>query len=163
MLCMICDQHRPQLISAVQARHDAILGQLVPAARRLPPGITDQQALDAGGQVRVDYIATRDLAAQAEQLRAVLVDVEDVPARGPLPGFLEMALTHIRDPRIYDGPRDAYGQPGTPGFYRALGRETEPGDWWLPTTAERHARAAEIIEQRRLDGIAAMPRGAVVW
>jgi hypothetical protein len=66
-----------------------------------------------------------------------------------MPGGLEVALLHIRDPRIYDGPRGEHGQPGTPEFYRALGAETEPSDWWLPTMAERRARADEIAGQRR--------------
>lgn len=152
-LCTVADRHRDEIIAALKARHAEIIAALVPAARRLPPGIGDTAALDAGGQVRVDYIATRDLAAQAEQLRAVLLDVEDVPARGEMPGGLEISLTHISDPRIYDGPRGEHGQPGTPEFYRALGAETEPGDWWLPTVAERRARADELAEQRRVAGI----------
>jgi hypothetical protein len=164
-LCTIVDQHRAQIIDALKAKHAAILGQLVPAARRLPPGITETAALDAGGKIRIDYLATRDLAAQAEQLRTVLTDVEDVPARGQLPDLAERCLTHIRDLRIYDRSVNgtAYGQPGTPEFYRALGAETDPGDWWLPTRAEQRARAAELTEQRRLAGLNALPTGATVW
>ena len=162
-LCRTADQHRGQIVAALKARHAQIIAQLVPAAHRLPPGIDDRAALDQGGQVRVDFIAVRDLSAEAERLRAVLTDVEDVPGRGQIPGGLEISLTHIRDPRIYDGPRGQYGQPGSPEHYRALGAETEPADWWLPTTAERAARAAEIIEDRRLAGIASLPAGATVW
>lgn len=148
-LCRIADEHRAQVIAALKRKHAAILGELVPTARRLPPGITETAALDAGGQIRLDYLATRDLASRVEQLRAVLLDVEDVPARGQMPGGLEISLTHIRDPRIYDGPRGEHGHPGTPEFYRSLGAETDPGDWWLPTMAERRARADEIAGQRR--------------
>jgi hypothetical protein len=164
MLCQTVDQHRPQVIQALQRKHDAILGELVAAAHRLPGGITETAALDAGGQIRLDYLATRDLAAQAEQLRAVLTDVEDVPARGPLPTLMERCLTHIRSPILYAAaPSDPFGQPGTLEFYRRLGRETEPGDWWLPTRAEQHARAVELAEQRRADEVAQLPRGATVW
>lgn len=148
-LCRIADKHRQQIVRALQARHAEIIAALIPAAKRCPPGITETAALDAGGQVRVDYLATRDGAAQAEQLRAVLVDVEDVPARGEMPGGLEISLTHIRDPRLYDGPRGEHGHPGTPEFYRSLGAVTDPGDWWLPTLTERRARADEIAGQRR--------------
>jgi hypothetical protein len=162
-LCAIVDQHRPQIITAIQHRHAQIIGELVPAARRLPPGITDRQALDAGGHVREDFIATRDLAAQAEQLRALLTDVENVPLRGPVPASLEMALTYLRDPLIYDRPRDAYGQPGTPEFYRALARDADAGTFWLPTRAEQRARADELADERRLAGLASLPRGAAVW
>jgi hypothetical protein len=164
-LCTIVDQYRAQVIAALKARHAQIIGQLVPAARRLPPGITETAALDAGGKIRVDYIATRDLAAQAEQLRRLLVDVEDTPARGQVPDLAERCLTHIRDLRIYDRSVNgtAYGEPGTPEFYRALGAQTEPGDWWLPTVAERRALADELAEQRRLAGLNALPAGATVW
>lgn len=163
-LCTIVDQHRAQIIDALQAKHAEVLGQLVPAARRLPPGITDRQALDAGGHVREDFIASRDLAAQAERLRAVLVDVEDVPGRGPLPSLLERCLAYLRIPVLYEAaPSEPFGQPGTLEFYRRLGRETEPGDWWLPTRAELHARAVELAEQRRADEVAQLPRGATVW
>jgi hypothetical protein len=164
MLCQTVDSHRAQITKALQVRHAAILGELVPAARRLPPGITDRQALDAGGHVREDFIASRDLAAQAERLRAVLVDVEDVPGRGPLPSLLERCLAYLRIPVLYEAaPSEPFGQPGTLEFYRRLGRETEPGDWWLPTRAELHARAVELAEQRRADEVAQLPRGATVW
>jgi hypothetical protein len=162
-LCTTVDQHRTQVIAALKARHAATLAELIPAARRLPPGITDQQALDQGGRVRTDYILSRDLAARAEQLRAVHTDVLDVPARGPLPGMLEMALAYVRDPVLYDGQRDAYGQPGTCEFYRALARDVDADTFWLPTRPEQHARAEEIIEERRLAGLLARPRGATVW
>jgi hypothetical protein len=164
-LCTTVDQHRQQIIAALKARHAQIIGELVPAAKRLPPSITETAALDAGGQTRVDYLATRDLAAQAEQLRDVLLEVEDAPARGQMPDLAERCLTHVRDFRIYDRSVDgrAYGEPGTPEFYRALGAVTEPADWWLPTTAERHARYGELIEERRLAGVASLPAGATVW
>jgi hypothetical protein len=162
-VCRITDQHRAQVVAALQRKHAQIIAQLVPAARRLPPGITDQQALDAGGRVRTDFLATRDLAAEAEQLRAVLVDVQDVPLRGEMPGSLEISLAYVTDTTVYDAPRDHYGPPGTPAFYRALARDADPASWWLPTVRERAARASAIIEQRRLDAAADLPRGAVVY
>jgi hypothetical protein len=163
-LCTIVDQHRAQIIGALQAKHAEVLGQLVPAAHRLPDGIADRKALELGGQVRTDFLATEDLAAQAEQLRAILTEVENVPGRGQPPDGLEISLTYLRDTRLYDGPRDAHGEPGSRSFYRSLGRETEPGDWWLPTRAQQHARAGEVIEARRREGLAEqMPRGATVW
>jgi hypothetical protein len=163
-LCRTADRHRAAIIDALKARHAAIIAELIPAARRLPAAISETAALDQGGAVRLAYLSTRDLAAQAEALRSVLVSVEDVPARTPMmPGGLEISLAYIRDPRIYDGPLGAYGDPGTAGFYRRLGAETEPSDWWLSTTAERAARADEVIEERRDAAVADLPRGATVW
>jgi hypothetical protein len=164
MLCQTVDSHRQQITKALQARHAVLLGELIAAAHRLPPAITETGALDAGGRVRADYITTRDLSSQAELLRAVLTDVEDVPGRGPLPTLLERCLLYVRIPVLYDAaPSEPFGQPGTLDFYRRLGRETEPGAWWLPTRTELHARAVELADQQRADQVAQLPRGAAVW
>jgi hypothetical protein len=162
-LCRITDRHRAEIVTALQRKHAQIIAELIPGARRLPPGITDQQALDAGGRTRTDFLSTRDLSGQAEALRAVLTDVEDVPLRGEMPGSLEVSLSYVKSTVVYDAPRGHYGPPGTPGFYRALARDVDADGWWLPTRAEQRARAAEIIEERRLDAIADLPRGATVW
>jgi len=110
-LCRTADQHRGQIVAALKARHAQIIAQLVPAAHRLPPGIDDRAALDQGGQVRVDFIAVRGLSAEAERLRAVLTDVEDVPGRGQIPSGLEISLTHIRDPRSTTGRAASTASP----------------------------------------------------
>jgi hypothetical protein len=162
-LCQITDEHRAHVIAALQRKHADIIGQLVPAARRLPPGITETAALDQGGQVRTGFILTRDLAGAAERLRAVLVDVQDVPLRGEMPGSLEISLAYVTDTTVYDRATGHYGPPGTPAFYRALARDADAGLWWLPTVRERESRAAQIVEERKLAAVADLPRGARVF
>jgi len=151
----ITDEHRAAVFTAIRARHAELVTELTGHARELPPGADEQVALQQGGATREHYLAAVDLVNRIEALRGLFRDVEDAPAHGAAPGLMELAVTYLRTPLFYDSREDTsgttrFGAYGTREFYLGACREVDPGDWWLPTTAERDDLADAIHEQRRV-------------
>jgi hypothetical protein len=154
-----------RVIGALQARHREVLTGLCEHAQRLPAGVDDAVALAQGGQVREDYLAVRDAAAEAAQLREALADVED--ARDVVREFLDGVLVCAmfeKSGGLYQqwmAPtgQTTFGPPGTFVFYLAACRE--PGyEWWLPTVAEAEQRAAEQRKDMHARRTARLPESA---
>jgi hypothetical protein len=144
----------------MQARHREVMADLCQRARRLPPGIDDRVALEAGGQAREDYLAVRDLVGFAGRLRTALADLDAPPTA--LPDGLERCLMFEKSGRLYrDGwlartGDTRHGALGTFPFYLAYCREIPDDQWWLPTTAGVQQRAEEIRRERREQAAAGM-------
>jgi hypothetical protein len=142
-----------KIVASLQTRHREVIAELVERARRLPPGINDQVALERGGEVREDYLAARDLAALAGRLRDSLSIVENDPPRS-IDG-LGICLMYERSSALYDhwlapsGTTDL-GTVGSFEFYLRAAHEAGL-DWWLPSAAEWRQRCAEIVERHQAD------------
>lgn len=155
-LCDICDRHQAALLGALRARHNTLVTGLIQHAAKLPPGVDDQVALREGGEIRESYLAARDLAAAIEQLRAAVIEVVDTPVRGGgMPGLLERGLSYVKTTAISDrmtvDGMTPWGALGSfPFFIGAAQAITDPGDWWLPTTAEVTDRAEQIMQERQI-------------
>jgi hypothetical protein len=154
-LCRITDEHLRAVLAAIRAAHAEAITDLTGHARQLPPGADGDMALQQGGAIREHYLAAVDLIARAEQLREVFRFVEDAQPGGYAPDLMEMAVTYLRTPMIYDRREDTsggtpWGPLGSIPFYLGVCREADPGDWWLPTHGERDERAAAIHEERRV-------------
>jgi hypothetical protein len=149
--------HRAEVIAAIQARHQAAVAELVKRARRLPPGATDETALETGGQHRADWIACRDLAAELDRLRSALRMVDDGTPPDPVDGVAfcaawersgKLAQTWLA-PEI----TTMHGAPGSLEFWLSAAREDY--EWWLPTSDEQAARIAELHATRHTQRVQA--------
>jgi hypothetical protein len=72
-------QSRGEVITAIKARHQSVVADLCKRARRLPPGASEQTALEAGGQHRADFLAARDAVAELARLREAIRLVDSHP------------------------------------------------------------------------------------
>jgi hypothetical protein len=143
---------RDEVIASIQAKHHAIVTDLVKRARRLPPGADDQTALDAGGQHRADYLAVRDHVAELARLRNALRGVDSHPPPEPVDGIAicshwERSGALARSWLAPTGTT-THGDLGSLEMWLSAGRE--PGyEWWLPTSAEQTNRIAELRADRQ--------------
>jgi hypothetical protein len=152
-----------QIIKALQDRHAQVMGDLCQRASRLPSGVNDQGALEAGGQVRVDYLACQGLVAAAGQLREALADVDT--SATTVPDDLERCVSYVRSGYIYRNGwlsragETTHGPFGSLPFYLGYAQEVPPGDWWLPTLVQAQAQAAALAQQWREQRVKAQMQG----
>jgi hypothetical protein len=154
----------PAVIAALQNRHRELIADLVQRARRLPAGTDDEAALRAGGQVRTDYLAARDLVAEEDQLREALRTVEHAPPHGA-PDPVMACLQYERTGELYRNHWRTrtwdltHGQLATLPFWLSAGREPA-FQWWLPNRRELDARIREFTSEqqaRRVRAAQAVP------
>jgi len=148
-------RHAGGVLAALQARHAEVMGDLTRRARKLPPGCTEADALNLGGETRTHYLACRDLAAEQGALRDAAREVEapGQPYRTDVDPVLA-AVEYDRSGRLYrswQGPGwvHAHGPPGSLEFYLVASRE--PFEWWLPSRAEAEQRAAQVSAELRAE------------
>jgi hypothetical protein len=141
----------PQAITAIQARHSQVMGELARHARLLPEGADDSTALEAGGQHRESYLAARDLATLAARLREAVRLIED-HSPFDVSDSLELCLGYERTGQLYrrawlaPSSTTVYGPLGSLDFWLSACRE--PGyEFWLPSAAELRAHANRMREQ----------------
>jgi hypothetical protein len=139
-----------QVVAAVQAKYGAAVTDLASRAARLPPGVTTETALTAGGATREHLLKVRDLIAELTVLRAALIHVEGPGAESLARGDgLSLCTRFESTGRLYRGhwlapvsATDA-GPLGSEAMWLAYA--AEPGlAWWCPTMREAAARAAEL-------------------
>ena len=144
--------HMAATIGALQARHRDLMTDLVQRAKRLPPGTDDETALEAGGEIRTDFLAARDLVAEEDVLREAVRIVEHAPSRGA-PDPVVACLQYERSGELYRNHWRTrswdltHGQLATLTFWLSAGRE--PFEWWLPSRRELDARVAEFTAEQQ--------------
>ena len=146
-----------QAIHAVQGRHAKVMDDLCEHARQVPEGTDDRAALEHGGPIRVHYLAARDLAVTAAQLREAVQQIEDRPPAA-VDDSLELCLMFEQTGGLYQtwmAPAgiSSHGPIGTLEFYLSAGREPDY-TWWAPTAAELAARAGQLRQQMHADRVA---------
>jgi hypothetical protein len=147
-----------QVIEALQARHAEVIDGLCKRARRLPPGADEQTALQAGGQVRLDYLAAVDAVATLAELRTALRLVD--PGTPPEPDDGMAACSHWEQTgklaQTWMAPTGdtTHGTPGTLSWWLSVARQ-DGYVLWLPTAAEQAARLAELRHDRQAQRLAA--------
>jgi hypothetical protein len=164
-LCAIFGRNARPVITALQARHREVMGELARHARALPEGADDQAALEAGGQVREHYLAARDLTATITQLRDAMRLTEDRQPDAGADG-LELCLMFEKTGRLYRNawlaPADTsiHGPLGSFEFYLSACREDY--EWWVPSAAELAAHATSIREQMHVARVRGADPGRVM-
>jgi hypothetical protein len=149
-----------QAIRAVQARHAETMAELCHHARQVPEGTDDQGALEAGGEVRVSYLAARDLAMLVTRLREAVQLIEDRTPAIEQDGLL-LTLMFERSGRLHDtwlapAGTSSHGALGSFGFYMSACREPAY-EWWCPVTGDVEGRADELLSQRHADRVSGLP------
>jgi hypothetical protein len=141
-----------QVIGAIQARHADVVDGLVKRARRLPPGASEQTALETGGQHRADWLAARDAVAELDRLREALRLADPGTPPDPDDGI---AITTGWErtgalARAWLAPAGTttHGDLGTLEFWLSAARE-DGYEYWLPAAAEQAARIAELRAARQ--------------
>ena len=161
-VCAAADRHAPALTTAIQARHAEVVSELAALAAQLPPGVNDQAALETGDPVRERYLRARDLTGELSRLRDLLGLVHPDARFSAAPGSMERSALYCRTPHLYDNSH-RYPEPGSLEFWIMLITEAGAEAVWCPTIGQAEARCRELVEQRRLNDIAALPAGATVW
>jgi hypothetical protein len=152
--------HYAEVTAAIQGKHAATVAELVKRARRLPPGATDVTALETGGQHRADWIASRDLAAELDRLRAALRSVDDRPPPD-LDDGIAFCTAYERSGKlatVWLAPSGVttHGPLGSLEFWLDAAREAAY-EWWLPLSAEQSARIDELRMQRQAERASELP------
>jgi hypothetical protein len=154
-----------QVIDAIQAKYGAAVSDLATRAARLPPGITTEGALTAGGRVRDDLLKARDRIAELRVLRQAVAQVEGPHAlAGARSDGLGACVRFEQTGRLYRDHWQAGNGITTAGpldseaMWLALAPLRELR-WWAPTTAEATARAAELEAQFRAERVRAAMAG----
>jgi hypothetical protein len=145
-------QSRGEVITAIQAKHRSIVADLCKRARRLPPGASEQTALETGGQHRADFLAARDAVAELARLREAIRPVDAGTPLEPDDG-LSFCSAWERTGRLagtWLAPAGVttHGPPGSLEFYLSAARVPDY-ELWLPTAAEQAARLAELRADRQ--------------
>ena len=162
-VCAAADRHAPALTKAIQARHGQAVRELAALAAQLPPGVNDDLALETGDPLRSDYLQARDLVLELGRLRDLLGLVHPHDRFSAAPGSMELSALYCCTPHLYDNWH-RYPEPGSLEFWIMLITEAGAEAIWCPTIGQAEARCRELVEQRRLNDIAALPaRGATVW
>jgi len=163
-VCLTVDRHAATLTQAVQHKHGEVVTELAALAAELPPDVDDRAALEHGDPLRARFLRARDLTAQLALLRDLLGIIWPGAAFRTAPGSLEQAVTWCRSPWAYDQWHLAPGEPGSLAFVLWLVAGAGADAVWCPTISQIETRVAQLIEEQRLDRIAALPgRGAKVW
>jgi hypothetical protein len=163
VLCQVAGGGNGQeLIAAIQARHEAVVADLVKRARRLPAGADEQSALEQGGQHRSDWLACRDAVAELARLRQGLRLVDDGTPPDPDDGLSicggweqtgKLAGTWLAPSGV-----TTHGALGSLPFW--LNASREPAyRFWLPTAGEQAARLAELRAARQAQRLQAAAAG----
>jgi hypothetical protein len=153
-----------QVIAALQVRHREVMAELVRHARKLPEAASDATALEHGGEIRESYLAARDVTALVTQLRDAVTLIEEPPPW--MPDDLERCLMYEKSARLYatawlaPSGISTHGPLGTFEFYISAARETGY-EWWLPSTAELDARAAQVREKMQANRVRGLDRAQV--
>jgi hypothetical protein len=153
VLCQVFSgENGQQVIAAIQARHQAIVADLVKRARRLPPGASEQTALETGGQHRADFLAARDAVAELAQLREAirLVDHGTPPEVDDGMSYCSgwERTGNLAGTWLAAAGVTTHGAPGSLEFYLSAARVPEY-DLWLPAAAQQAARLAELRAGRQ--------------
>jgi hypothetical protein len=151
-------QHRGELVTAIQAKHQAIVADLIKRAKRLPPGADEQTALETGGQHRTDWLACRDAVAELDRLRQAMRLADQSTPPVPDDGIAlcsgweqtgNLAKTWLAREGV-----TTHGPVGTLEFYLSAARDPDLR-WWLPTASEQAARIADLRGARQAQRLAA--------
>jgi hypothetical protein len=162
VLCQVFGgENGQQVIGAIQARHAEVVDGLGKRARRLPPGASEQTALEVGGAHRADYLAARDAVAELARLREVLRLVDPGTPPEPVDGLSfcsgweqtgKLAGTWLAPAGV-----TTHGALGSLEFWLSATRE-ESYEFWLPTAAAQSARIAELRAARQAQRFQAAAR-----
>jgi hypothetical protein len=141
-----------QVTGAIQARHRAIVADLVKRARRLPPGASEQTALETGGQHRADFLTARDAVAELARLREAMRLADSHPPPEADDGLSACSgweqTGRLAETWMAPAGVTAHGPLGSLEFYLSAAR-VDGYQLWLPTAAEQAARIAELRADRR--------------
>jgi hypothetical protein len=151
-------QHRGEVVTAIQAKHQAIVADLCKRAKRLPPGADEQTALEAGGQHRADFLAVRDAVAELSRLRQSmrLADhgTPPVPDDGTAITTGWERSGALAATWLAPSGTTVHGDLGSLPFWLSAARE-QGFEWWLPSAAEQRARIGELRGARQAQRLAA--------
>ena len=149
---------RDTVITAIQAKHQAIVTDLCKRARRLPPGADETSALEHGGQHRADYLTVRDHVAELARLREALRMADDGTPPPPEDGLsLTLAWEKtgaLAQSWLAPAGVTSHGPIGSIEFWLSAAREPAY-QFWAPTADEQAARLAELRAQRQAQRLAA--------
>jgi hypothetical protein len=159
VLCQVLSgENGQQAIAAIQAKHEAVVGDLVKRARRLPPGASEQTALETGGQHRADFLAARDAVANLVQLREAIrlvdqgVPPEPDDGQAICSGFEQTGK--LAETWLAPSGTTQHGDLGSLPFWLSAAREPAYR-FWLPTAAQQAARLGELRADRQAQRLAA--------
>jgi hypothetical protein len=142
-----------QVITAIQARHAEVTADLCKRARRLPPGASEQTALQAGGQHRADFLAVRDAVAELDRLREAIRLVDHGTPPEPDDGLSFCSgwewTGNLAGTWLAPAGTTAHGALGSLPFWLGAAR-VDGYQFWLPTAAEQAARIAALRADRQV-------------
>jgi hypothetical protein len=160
VLCQVFYSESQQVIAAIQARHAEVMAELVQHARQVPEGTDDNVALEHGGELRVSYLAARDLVPIVTRLREAVHLVEDRLPPAPSDG-IDWCLLFERTgllAKTWLAPSmvTEHGALGSFEFYVSACKVPDY-EWWCPAAGEVEERAEQLHQQMHASRVAELP------